>query len=172
MEDIHEEILEEASSDQIKEKQDDPLTLCKNDLADMKNRFLYLNAEFDNYKKRISKERLTWAEQAQDQALLDLIAVNDDMERALFELSAQKLPEEAQSHFKGLQIILKSLESTLKKYGIEEIPQSESFDPVFFEAVMQQASPAHKEGDIVAILQKGYQRNGRVLRPAKVSVAS
>ncbi len=149
----------------------DPLTSCQAELADVKNRYLYLSAEFDNYKKRTAKEQTSWAEYAQDQSLLDLLTVVDDMERALHELEAQALPEEAVSHFKGFALIVKNFENLLKKYDVEEKPHAKVFDPEFFEAVMQQESPDHASGEIVTVLQKGYKRKDRVIRPAKVSVA-
>lgn len=158
-------------SDETKEAphtEQTPLEACEQELIEMKNRFMYLTAEFDNYKKRTAKEQATWSEQAQDQALLDLLGVLDDLERALSEVDA--VPEVA-THFKGFELIVKSFAQLLKKYDIEVIPEAKEFDPTFFEAVMQQESADHESGQIVAVLQKGYQRKGRVLRPAKVSVA-
>ncbi len=144
---------------------------CRTELLEIKNRYLYLNAEFDNYKKRISKEQASWAENAQDRILIDLLMVADDLDRAFSELRIQELPGEIASHFQGFSMIVKSVSSVLKKYDIEEIPHAKVFDPEFFEAVMQQESLNHLSGDIIAILQKGYKRRDRVLRPAKVVVA-
>ena len=144
---------------------------CRTELLEMKNRYLYLNAEFDNYKKRISKEQTSWAENAQDRILIDVLSIADDLDRAFAELKVQELPQDVASHFQGFSMIVKNVGSLLKKYDIEEIPQAKVFDPEFFEAVMQQESSDHSSGEIVAILQKGYKRRDRVLRPAKVIVA-
>ena len=146
-----------------------PLEGCQKELAEMKNKIIYLSAEFENYKKRTVKEQATWSEQAQDKALLDLVAVADDLERALSELDS--VPDEVSSHFQGFALIVKGFAQLLKKYDIESMPDATEFDPTLFEAVMQQESPDHKSGQIVTVLQKGYLRKGRVLRPAKVSVA-
>ncbi len=157
-------------SEKVKESQEaTPLEVCQQELDEMKNKFMYVSAEFENYKKRTIKEQAMWSEQAQDKALLDLVAVADDLERALSELDS--VPDEVASHFQGFALIVKSFAQVLKKYDIESIPDATEFDPTLFEAVMQQESPDHESGQIVTVLQKGYLRKGRVLRPAKVSVA-
>ena len=101
--------------------------------------------------------------------LLLLLSVVDDMDRALEEF--KKLPAELAAHSKGLEIIGKGLHKILSQYSIQEIPFVKEFDPERFEAVMQVASDSHASGENVSILQKGYMRQGRILRPAKVSVA-
>lgn len=144
---------------------------CQKELLEMTNRYKYLTAEFDNYKKRVVREQASWTEVAQDQALLDLITIIDDLERAVSELNAQNFSLEEQSHFAGISLIEKSSKKFMGKYGIEEIPHKKEFDPTMHEAVMQQESANHKTGEVISTLQKGYQRHGRILRPSKVSVA-
>lgn len=163
------EVLKEGFS---QEQQDvTELEVCRTELLEMKNKYLYLNAEFDTYKRRTIKEQASLIEGAQDRALIDFLTLVDDFERACEELKVQELPPEAASHFQGISMILKNLAAILKKYDVEEISQKGHFDPQFFEAVMQQESPNHASGEIVTVLQKGYTRRGRVLRPAKVVVA-
>lgn len=145
---------------------------CKEQLQHQKDRTLYLQAEFDNYKRRLEKERGSWIEAAQDTVLVDMLPILDDMERALAELRAKEVSPEAATHVFGFELITKGIRKILKKYDIEEIPLSTTFDPQLYEAVMQVPSPAHASGEVVAILQKGYTRQGRVLRPAQVSVAA
>lgn len=145
------------------------LEVCRAELAQAKERILYAQAEFDNYKKRYERERATWFEAAQDSVLIDILPLLDDTERALKEM--HNLPENLKTHVTGFEIIRKSLEKILKKYDVEEIQFSKTFNPEYFDAVMQVASENHQPGEIVAILQKGYTRKGRVLRPAQVSVA-
>ncbi len=169
MNDAINEAPEEATEQNPETSLETPLEACQKELDDTKNRLMYLSAEFENFKKRTAKEQALWAEQAQDQALLDLLTVVDDLERALSEV--ESVPEKMSSHFQGFTLILKSFTQLLSKYGIEVIPDAKEFDPTLFEAVMQQESAEHSSGEIVAVLQKGYLRKGRVLRPAKVSVA-
>lgn len=147
-----------------------PLDICRAELAQTKERVLYQQAEFDNYKKRVDKERALWMETAQDVVINDILPLVDDMDRTLESLKT--VPQELHAHVAGFEMISKALTKLLKKYDIEEIPFSNTFDPVYFEAVMQTAAEGTASGDIVSILQKGYQRKGRVLRPAKVSVAA
>lgn len=142
---------------------------CEKELNQAKERYLYLNAEFDNYKKRLERERGQWAEFAQDDVLLSILSVVDDMDRAVEGFKA--LPPELASHVAGLEIISKGLAKILSKYDLEEIPFATKFDPERYDAIMQVPSDGHESGDIVAILQKGYMRHGRVLKPAQVSVA-
>lgn len=147
-----------------------PLDICQKELQQTKERYAYLQAELDNYKKRVDKERALWMETAQDAVVSDILPLVDDMDRALEGL--QSVPQELQVHVAGFEMISRALAKLLKKYDIEEIPFSKTFDPEYFEAVMQTPADNTSSGDIVTILQKGYQRKGRVLRPAKVSVAA
>lgn len=161
--------LKNETPEVVQNQTEQELEACRTELTKAKERGMYLQAEFDNYKKRLEKERSSWMEAAQDVVLIDLLTIVDDMERALQEL--QTVPQELSVHLTGFQMIAKSLAKILKKYDIEEIPYSKEFNPEFFEAVMQVASPSFAPGEVVAILQKGYTRASRVLRPAKVSVA-
>jgi len=104
---------------------------------------------------------------AQSQLMKDLLVVVDDFERAL---KAGKEADE-QPDVAGFTMIAKSLDKILKKYGLQEIEQTDEFDPHLHEAVVQVDADDHESGAIVQVLQKGYQMKEQVLRPAKVSVA-
>ena len=130
------------------------------ELNQAKERYMYLQAEFDNFKKRVEKERASWIDSAQDIVIIDLLSTVDDAERALHEV--QNVPHELQVHVAGFEMTVKSLHKLLKKYDIEEIPFSKNFNPEYFEAVMQIESSASNSGDIVSILQKGYVHKGHV----------
>jgi molecular chaperone GrpE (heat shock protein) len=143
---------------------------CCQDLKDIKDRYIYLTAEFDNYKKRMEKERGQWIASAQAMVLKDILPIVDDFERALQQLQAQKLPSEIASHLAGIELIAKSLQKLLKKYDVQEITDVTTFDPEFHEAIMQVKSD-QPSGSIVSVFQKGYKHKGQVLRPAQVSVA-
>lgn len=163
------EIDEKVTSNTLNESELSEHSSCEKELQQAKDRYLYLNAEFDNYKKRLEKERGQWAEFAQDNVLLSILAVVDDMERAVE--GFKSLPPELASHVAGLEIISKGLAKVLTSYDLEEIPLVKEFDPERYDAIMQVALDSHASGEVVTILQKGYMRHGRVLRPAKVSVA-
>jgi molecular chaperone GrpE len=144
---------------------------CCEDLKEYKNRYLYLNADFDNYRKRVEKERIQWLSSAQATVLTDVLPIVDDFERALQQLQAQQLPQEIQSHLTGVELIAKALQKLLKKYEVEEITDVTTFNPEFHEAVMQVKAEGHPSGSIVSVFQKGYKHKGLILRPAQVSVA-
>lgn len=131
-----------------------------------KDRCIRAAAEFENYKKRTEKEKLLWISSAQSSVLTDVLNIVDDFDRAF----SQPAGDDQKSR-EGFELIYKSLQKMLEKYGVQEITEIGEFDPNLHEAIMQVESADHKPGDIVQILQKGYMFKGQVLRPAKVSVA-
>ncbi len=163
--------LSQENPENTPQADSEALQECQAQVKQLQEKYLYLNAEFDNYKKRLEKERTAWVENAQDGVLLNVLPIMDDMERALAELHSGQLPAEVVAHLAGMELIAKGLSKMLKRYDVEEIPPAKTFDPQFFEAVMQVESEAHASGEIVSNLEKGYTRKGRVLRPAKVSIA-
>jgi molecular chaperone GrpE len=150
---------------------------CQTQVNEWKDRALRTAADYDNFKKRAEKERVMWITGAQSSVLLDLISIVDDFDRAFasgvpFILSSSKDGGQAADQSRaGFELIYKSLQKILEKYGVVEIKELSHFDPVKHEAIMQVESADHKPGDIVQVLQKGYMFKGEVLRPAKVSVA-
>jgi molecular chaperone GrpE len=145
---------------------------CQSQVAEWKDRALRTAADYENFKKRSDKEKVMWITGAQSSVLLDLISIVDDFDRAFAHTSAR--PEEPQSGVSkdaGFELIYKSLQKILEKYGVQEIKELTHFDPVKHEAIMQVESVDHTQGDIVQVLQKGYTFKGEVLRPAKVSIS-
>jgi molecular chaperone GrpE len=130
-----------------------------------KDRCIRTAAEFENYKKRTEKEKLLWISSAQSSVINDVLNIVDDFDRAFSQ------PAGDDQSRAGFELIYKSLQKMLEKYGVQEITEIGEFDPNLHEAIMQVESADHKPGDIVQILQKGYMFKGQVLRPAKVSVA-
>ena len=96
------------------------LDICRSELTLTKERYLYLQAEFDNYKKRLEKERLSWIDMAQDTILIDVLGIVDDMERALQEV--ESIPGELRAHIAGFEMIAKSISKFLKKYDVQRNP--------------------------------------------------
>lgn len=141
---------------------------CAEQLNEMKQKYIYLQAEIDNYKKRVEKERMQWMQSAQSVVFVDLLEIVDDFERALAQTNGKA---DLQAHLAGFEMIEKSLQKLLKKYDVQEIAQTNEFDAHKHDAIMQVASQEHQSGDVVGTLQKGYTLKGQVIRPAKVSVA-
>ncbi len=143
---------------------------CCTEAQDFKTKLMYLNADFDNYRKRIDKEKKQWAQAGEDNVLKNVLNIVDDLERAFHQLESKPLPEDLQSQFQGFKLILKSAHGLFSKFHVEEV-KTDMFDPEVHEALSQVESDKHKSGEIVQVYEKGYLHNGHLLRPAKVSVA-
>jgi molecular chaperone GrpE len=139
------------------------------DLAKEKDKYLRLFAEFENYKRRTSKERIELFKTANQEVLLAMLPVLDDFDRALVEIS--KSDDELLS--KGVELIHEKLKNTLVSKGLEqvEVKAGDSFDADFAEAITQipAASPKMK-GKIVDVLEKGYKLGDKIIRFPKVVI--
>jgi molecular chaperone GrpE len=132
------------------------------------DRFLRKSAEFDNYRKRIERERREQADQSVIDLLLELLPVVDDFDRAL----ASSSDESAAAHRKGVQLIHAKLHDFLKKQGVRPIEAvGADFDPNIHQAVSHEVSPDHREGEVMGEMQRGYLMGERLLRPSMVKVA-
>jgi molecular chaperone GrpE len=135
-----------------------------------KDRYLRLMAEFDNYKKRISRDYDRLVESANEKLILDLIDVRENFDRAI--QSAQNNTD-YQGLLDGLKLIFSKFESVLEKNGLEVFAVSgDEFDPQIHDALMKAAHPEIPEGHISEVYEKGYKLKGRVIKHAKVIVSS
>ena len=135
---------------------------------DFYDRLLRKTAEFDNYKKRIERERREQSDETVVSLLLEFLSIVDDFERAL----AVEAAESAASYKKGIELIHQKLHNMLKKRGVRPIQAlGADFDPNIHQAVMHEASAEHREGVVIGELQRGYMMGDRLLRPAMVKVA-
>ncbi len=134
---------------------------AKNDLL------LRTAAEFDNFKKRTEREKLSIAEFAKAGLIKQLLPILDNIDRA--ELSVKG----SDDYIKGIEMIVKQFNSVTANLGIEEIAKvGDSFNPEFHEAVMHIEDESLAENTIAEVLQKGYKIGSTVIRPAMVSVAN
>jgi len=129
-------------------------------------RYLRLMADFQNYKKRVEKEKRDLYSYANEQIMSDLLTVMDNFERAL--------EHDADENFKeGIELIFKQLQDALEKSGLAEIPAlGEDFDPNVHNAVMAEETEDYESGKVSGVMQKGYTLNGKVIRPSMVKVAN
>ncbi|MHB8842271.1 MAG: nucleotide exchange factor GrpE [Candidatus Aquicultor sp.] len=128
-----------------------------------------LQAEMENFRKRMIKEQEQIIQYAAQTVVLELLPVIDNLERAL---AAAEADAESGRLKEGVELIYTQLKGLLAKECVEVIdPAGEEFDPMKHEAVMQVASDEHAENTVVEVLQKGYDLKGRLLRPAMVKVA-
>ncbi len=144
------------------------LTSLRSERDELYDRLLRKGAEFDNYRKRVEKERRELGEWAAAGVLSDVLNVLDDFERAL----AVDAPPEAQSYRTGVELIHRQLEELLRKRGVTPLESlGADFDPHLHQAVAYEESPGAREGEIIGELRKGYRLGDRLLRPAMVRVA-
>ena len=135
---------------------------------DYKDRWLRKSAEFDNYRRRIDRERREQAEQSVVDLMQDLLSVVDDFDRAL----TVDAGEGGAAYRKGVELIHGKLHDLLRRHGVKPIEAlGADFDPNLHEAVMQESSPGYRDNEVTAVLRKGYMLNDRLLRPASVKVA-
>jgi molecular chaperone GrpE len=143
----------------------------RGDLAIEKDRFLRLFAEFENFKKRTSKERMDLFKTAGQDVMLSLLPVLDDFDRALKEISKS----EDQELFKGVELINNKLKETLKSKGLEEIgvDQGDKFDAEVHDAITQIPAPSKKlKGKIIDVVEKGFKLGDKIIRHPKVVVGN
>jgi molecular chaperone GrpE len=140
----------------------------RREVGDLQDRLLRKTAEFDNYRKRIAKERREQSEWAAADVLTDILGVLDDFERAL----SADAPPEAAPYRTGVELIRRQLDELLRKRGVTPIETlGADFDPHQHQAVAYEESAGAREGEIVGELRKGYRLGDRLLRPALVRVA-
>jgi len=145
-----------------------PIEIVTRERDDFYDRLLRKTAEFDNYRKRIDRERREQGDRAVLELLQELLLVIDDFELAL----TAEGSETASAYRKGVELIHAKLHDLLKKYGVRPIDAvGTDFDPNLHEAVVHEASPRHREGEVIGELRRGYMIGDRLLRPAMVKVA-
>ena len=128
-------------------------------------------AEFENYRKRTERERGELYQHGRDDVLLQFLPVVDNFERALSSLETSEGDAEALRH--GVELIHKQFKDALSKFGLEAVEAvGQTFDPHVHEAVTTEATDKHKENTVIQEFQRGYKIGDRLLRPAKVKVAS
>jgi len=138
------------------------------DLEELRQTLLRRQADFDNYRKRIEKERFEDSKRATARVIEGLLPVIDGFEQAL----AAHREAEYESYRKGFELIYKQLLESLTKLGVERIdPVGKPFDPHLHQAVDRSETTDHEDGTILQVFQPGYVFHGRVLRPAMVRVA-
>ena len=147
---------------QLPEKNSDEAT-------QLNDRLLRLGAEFENYKKRVQREREDLIKYAGESFLMELLSIVDNFERAF---QAADTTQDFKVLHQGVEMILTEIENFLKENGVKKMNTvGEQFDPHKHEAIEQVVCVDKPENVIVEESQAGYELNGRVIRPAKVKVS-
>ena len=162
----------EAQAEETTKKEETSLTVeeqLREDLAKEKDKFLRLFAEFENYKRRTSKERVDLFKTANADVLQAMLPVLDDFDRAWIEIEKS----EDENLVKGLELIKNKLSSTLKEKGLEqvEVNKGDDFDADHHEAITQIPAPeASLKGKIIDVIEKGYKLGEKIIRYPKVVI--
>ena len=168
---------EESSEDESSEEKIielDPIKILekdlqktKDELAEEKDKFVRLQAETDNFRKRLSREKDEFSQYANERLFKELLPIFDNFERALEDPS-----NDIKSLKEGLEMILKQFSSFLEKERVEPIEAiGEKFDPMIHEVLTSEESSEHEENTIISQFVKGYTINSRVLRPSQVVIS-
>ena len=177
------EVAEEAEKTEKKEKkaakkkekgftftreQVEQMELAVKQLETSKDQFLRLSAEYDNYRKRTTKEKENIYQDAKADTIKEFLAVYDNLERAAAAEGGEDSP-----HKKGLDLIFNQFKELLKKLGVEEIEaKGQPFDPEKMNAVMHIDDDAYGENEVAQVFQAGFQMGDKVIRYAIVQVAN
>ena len=137
------------------------------DLAKQKDLYLRLAADFENFKRRSRQEAATKADALKESFIVELLPVIDNLERAL----ASGASRDSSQFHQGVEMTLKQLQQLLRQHGVEsDAIVGKPFDPHQHEALSQGHDPAQPDHSVLSVLQHGYRRGDKVLRPAKVVV--
>ncbi len=146
---------------------DDGVERLREELENFRELYLRKLAEFDNFRKRVEREREDVRINAAADVVRELVPVMDNFDRALEHADA-----DPDSLRQGVEMIARQLWDSLTRQGLEVIdPLGQPFDPEFHEAVQRVEDPAHEPGTVAQVLGKGYLFRGRLVRPAMVAVA-
>lgn len=130
-------------------------------------KYMRLAADFQNYKRRVEKEKTDIYAYANEKIMVEMLNVIDNFERAL-----EHAQDGGESFVEGMEKIFKQFRGVLEKSGVEEIDSlGKDFDPNFHHAVLTEKSVEYESEKVTAVLQKGYTLNKKVIRPAMVKVA-
>jgi molecular chaperone GrpE len=163
-------MTEQALNDPNPEQADaqgDPLEELRREKDALQDRLLRTAAEFDNYRKRVERERRELADYMKADVLAEILPILDNFERVI-----QATSSDAESFRKGIELIHRQMLDFLLKRGVTPIAAlGADFDPNFHQAVIHEPSTTHREGEVIEELQRGYMLGDKLLRPAMVKVA-
>jgi len=148
----------------------DPESQLKAERDELYDRLLRKQAEFDNYKKRVERERSEYVQFASAELMRELLNAMDSFDLAIHNASADTAAGDTM--LRGLDLIYKQFQDTLARFGLKAIEaRGQIFDPNLHQAVSTVPTDDVAENTVVDELRKGYMLNGRLLRPVMVSVA-
>lgn len=140
------------------------------ELAEQKDKYVRLLAEFENARKRQERERLEYIKYANEGLMRALLDIVDDLERTV--IAAKEKHQDYDSFLKGVEMVMRQVADLLKKQGVEAIdPAGKPFDPYAHEIIVQEPRDDYENGVVIESVQKGYKLGDRIIRTAKVKIA-
>lgn len=152
-----------------KAKKADKISDVKNELKESKEKYLRIYSEFENYRRRTSKEKLEMIEVSNQELIKDILPVIDDFKRAL-----KAIKSEQKDDFEGFNLISQKLNNILEKYNLikMEVNKEDVFDLELHEAITNTPASKKLKGKIVDIIEEGYLIGKKIIRHAKVVIGS
>src|SRR5215510_7288163 len=164
------EKFESVAAEQAIPPEQQELENLKKDRDEIYDRLLRKQAEFENYKKRIDREKSEFMQFASAELMKELLGVLDSFDLAI--RNADKEGAAGANTLRGVELIHKQLQDTLARFGLKPVEaKGKKFDPNFHQAVSTQPANDVEENTVIDEMRKGYTLNGRLLRPAMVSVS-
>ena len=162
-----------AASTEASTAAPDDVDTVRRERDDYRDRLLRTTAEFDNYRKRVERERRELSEYAASELLKDVLPLVDDLERALAATPSADAAAALTGYRAGVELIHRQLMDLLRRRGVTAVEAlGLDFDPHVHQAVTQEPSSTHREGEVIEELRRGYKIGERLLRPAMVKVAT
>lgn len=153
---------------------EDALNLCRKQLLGAEERYQRLSADFDNYRRRVDREKARIAWESRAKVVRGSLELIDTIERAADALQSQKTVfaglDGALQALQGIELLQKSALRFLEQQGVRSIDQMTYFDPTLHEAIAYSHDEKYASGDIVEVFEKGYLLDNELLRPARVRV--
>lgn len=164
-------VTEEGALPAAEQAEADPVAKLEAELSETKDRLLRLFSEFDNYKKRVARDRIEQNKMAGAEIFLSILPVIDDMERAMKSFPQTK---EVESIREGIQLIYNKIKSTTEAKGLKAMESvGKAFDADLHDAITNVAAPTEDlKGKVIEEVEKGYYLNDKVIRHAKVIVGN
>ena len=163
--------LDEAAAEAVAVENE--FDLLQTEMAELKDKYARVHADFENIKKRLEREKYTAVEYANEKFAKDMIPVLDSLQGALNSANSDANSEELFTKLKeGIELTQKQLITSLEKHGVKMVSHDEPFDPNIHNAIQSVDSDTVESGQIVQTFQTGYKYKERPLREAMVVVAN
>jgi molecular chaperone GrpE len=170
MEDMTQENQEQPEEEQVVSLSVSEHKKLVDDLAQTKDKYLRVCAEFENARKRMDREKIEFLKYANKGLILEFLNILDDLERSFQAARAQH--QDYTAFLKGIEMVMAHVYELLKRHGVQSIEaQGKLFDPHCHEVLLQEESDSLEDNTVIEELQKGYMLEDRVVRTSKVKVS-